>query len=299
MPLPQVLLYAATLFFVGAAAVRGARYARQPAHLRWELYPVAREGARARHGGSRFEEPEHWARPRRVDRVAEIRAMAAEIVLMAGVRRNNRALWLSSWPFHAGVYLVVIWLVLLLLGGLLQAAGAAAPRALLAAIDVAGFAGLGLGIAGAAGLLWRRVADPALRPYNAPADHANLVAWLLYLGWTAVVHVASAGFAPLVAVASAFVTLQPASVAWPVAVEVVLGSLLLAYLPLTRMFHFVAKYFLYHDVRWDDRPNPRGGRLERRLEQAMDFGVAWQAPHVRGAGTWGQAAADGSGKVER
>jgi len=299
MPLPQLLLYAATLFFLGALIVRGVRYARQPVHLRWELYPVAHEKGRARYGGSHFEEPEHWARPRRVDRLGETRAMAAEIFLLAGVRHHNPRLWWWSWPFHAGVYLVIVWLVLLLGAGALLARTAAVPGALASAIDMAGFAGLGLGIAGAVGLFCRRLTDPALRAYNAPADVVNLLAWLAYLGWTLGAHLPAGGFAALVAIARDLVALRPAVLAWPVAVELTLGAMLLAYLPLTRMFHFAAKYFLYHDVRWHDAPNPRGGRLERRLLQAMDYGVAWNAPHVAGAATWGDAAAGANGKDAR
>jgi hypothetical protein len=64
------------------------------------------------------------------------------------------------------------------------------------------------------------------------------------------------------------------------------------------MFHFVAKYFLYHDVRWEDAPNPRGGALEQRLQQAMDFGVGWQAPHVAGSRSWGEAATSNGDTAE-
>ena len=289
MPLPQLLLYAATAFFTAAVAVRAARYARQPAHLRWELYPVAHEAGRAAHGGSHFEEPEHWTAARHVDRVGEARAMAGEVLLLEGVRRHNPSLWRSSWPFHLGVYLLIAWLALLLSAGIADRAGGV-PRALAWLIDLVGFGGLGLAIWGGVGLLHRRLADPALRAYNAPADLTNLLVWLVYLGWTLGAHAAEGGFASLCAFAGALVTLQPAALAWPIAVEVVLGSLLLAYLPLSRMFHFVAKYFLYHDVRWEDAPNPRGGPLEKRLARAMDFGVAWQAPHVVGARSWGAAA---------
>ena len=76
-------------------------------------------------------------------------------------------------------------------------------------------------------------------------------------------HAIEGGFGSLTTFATALVTLQPAAVTAPVAVEIVLGSLLLAYLPLTRMFHFVAKYFLYHDVRWSDEANRRGGAIGR------------------------------------
>jgi nitrate reductase gamma subunit len=297
LPLPQVLLYAAILFFVAAVAVRATRYARHPVHLHWELYPVAHEKGRAAYGGSHYEEPEHWQKARRVDHAGEARAMAAEIFLLEGVRHHNKPLWRVSWPFHVGVYLAIGWLALLLIAGGIWAAGPV-PAPVTLIIDAIGFAGLGLGLIGAVGLLGRRLLDPDLRAYNAPADLVNLLAWIVYLGWSLGVHAVEGGFGSLVAFSGALVRGQAAVLSTPIAVEIVLGALLLAYLPLTRMFHFVAKYFLYHDVRWEDAPNPRGGALEQRLQRAMDFGVGWQAPHVAAARSWGEAAAGGRGPVD-
>lgn len=290
MPAPQILLYAAALFFVGAVVVRAMRYARQPVHLRWELYPVAHERGRAAYGGSHLEEPEHWTRPRRPDRLGELRAMAGEVLQLDGVRRHNRPLWRVSLPFHLGVYLVIVWLLLILAAGFVWPGGVA-PRAVLIAIDVAGWAGLALGLGGGVGLLGRRLRDPALRAYNAPADLFNIGIWVVYLGWTALGHLPEGGFGSLVALAGSWWRLQAMPLDALLAVELLLGAVLLIYLPLSRMFHFVAKYFLYHDVRWDDAPLRPGGRLQRRLTQALDFGVAWNAPHAAAARTWRDAAA--------
>ncbi len=298
MPMPQIVLYAAMAFFVVAVIARAVKYARHPVHMRWELYPVAHEKGRAGYGGSHFEESEHWDSPRQIDHVGEARAMASEILMLEGVRRHNRPLWRFSWPFHVGVYLVIVWLGLLLVAGAVWRGGDA-PVAMARAIDLVGFVGLVVGLWGALGLLYRRMADPALRSYNAPVEIVNLLAWIVYLGWALGVHAVEGGFASLTAFTGGLVTLQPVAVSTPVAVEIVLGALLLAYLPLTRMFHFVAKYFLYHDVRWDDAPNPRGGALEQRLTKAMDFGVSWSAPHVAKAASWGEAAQGDGGQEDQ
>jgi len=295
MLLPPILLTAAVLFCLGAAVARAWRYARQPAHLRWELYPVAHERGRAGYGGSHLEEPEHWRQPRRPDHAASLRAMAAEVVLLEGVRRHNRPLWRWSWPFHLGVYLLLAWLLVMLVGGVLQASIGAVPAALVWGLDLLGFAALGLGLWGAGGLLWRRWRDPALRTLSGPAERAGLALWILYLGWTLARHAPGGTFEPLLAVAAGLVVLDPAPVAWPLAVEMLLGAGLLVMIPLTRQFHAVAKYFLYHRVRWDDAPTPPGSALERRLARALDFGVAWQAPHVAGARNWSEATAHPTG----
>lgn len=287
MPVPQLLLYAGLLFFVTAVTLRTLHYRRQPRHLRWELYPVAHERGRAGYGGSHFEVPDHWSHERRPDHAAEARAMASEILLLEGVRRHNPSLWRFSLPFHAGCYLLVVWLVGMLTLGVIGEV----PVGVLAVVDFVGLLAVALGLIGALGLLAKRLGDPALRAYNAPADFVNLGVWLAYFAWILITRATSAVASDdLLAVSAAVVRLQPAPLGTQLAVELVLGTVLLAYLPLSRMFHFVAKYFLYHDVRWEDAPNPRGGPLERRLQQAMAFGVAWDAPHLRDAATWGQAA---------
>ena len=64
------------------------------------------------------------------------------------------------------------------------------------------------------------------------------------------------------------------------------GLVFLAYLPFTQMMHFVAKYFTYHEVRWDDKPVIAGDALDRKLDAARHFGIDWSAYHVRTGKTW-------------
>ena len=68
------------------------------------------------------------------------------------------------------------------------------------------------------------------------------------------------------------------------------AALFLFYLPFTRMVHFFAKYFTYHEVRWDDRPREAGTALDRRLREALNFGVDWSAAHTRTGKTWAEVA---------
>jgi hypothetical protein len=61
---------------------------------------------------------------------------------------------------------------------------------------------------------------------------------------------------------------------------------------MTHMSHFIAKYFTYHAVRWDDRPSQRGGVLEKRVAEYLTYRPRWAAPHVGadGARTWADIA---------
>jgi nitrate reductase gamma subunit len=294
----QILIYFSALFFVVAVVVRALHYARTPVHMRWELYPVAHEKGRAHYGGSIFEESEWWTKPRQIDHVNELREMAAEILLLKGVRLHNRRLWAWSFPFHLGVYLLIGWLVLLLIGAVTIPASAASTegwrRGFALLIAIAGFAGLGLTLIGALGLLLRRLGVDEMRKFNAPADYFNLLFFIVVVAVALAVQAGGdAGFTRLRAFLADVIALRPAAAPTAgMALEVVLASLLIAWMPLTRMFHFVAKYFLYHEVRWSDDPNPRGGRLEARLVQALNYGVSWRGPHIQSGKSWAEVATE-------
>ena len=71
-------------------------------------------------------------------------------------------------------------------------------------------------------------------------------------------------------------------------ISAILLALLVAYIPLTHMSHFVGKYFAYHSIRWADEPNLRGGKQEKVIHELLDQPVSWSAPHIQGDGkkTW-------------
>ena len=68
------------------------------------------------------------------------------------------------------------------------------------------------------------------------------------------------------------------------AVHLVLALLFLAYVPFGQMMHFIAKYFTYHQVRWDDKPLAPGGRLEREVQGLLNQPVTWSGPHLKADG---------------
>ena len=62
----------------------------------------------------------------------------------------------------------------------------------------------------------------------------------------------------------------------------------MAYIPLTHMSHFVAKYFTYHSIRWDDMPSARADDIRKKIAEYLAYRPGWSAPHIRGDGkkTW-------------
>jgi nitrate reductase gamma subunit len=254
--------YLAILVFIIACMIRGFQYARMPLHLRWELYP-------APHGF-----------------MDELAFMCIEIFFLKSLWESNRKLWFCSFPFHLGLYLLIATLVLLALdvftGINFQPA-----------FKITGPLGLGLGIIGACGLLTLRLSDPSLKIYTTHGDIFNLVFFIVTFGvWAAVFF--SQGVAPKV------LALARAIHTWDAdfrinsltAIGLLLNALLIAYIPMTHMAHFIAKYFTYHSIRWDDAPNLRDGNMEKRLRANLAYRPTWAAAHIKADGerTWAEIA---------
>lgn len=293
----QFVTYFSVAVAIVAMLVKVYRYATAPEHMRWELYPVPHEKGKADYGGSYLEELDWWSKPRHSDMVNEMKEMASEIILLKGVFHHNRRVWRSSFPFHFGLYLCIGWLALLIVGAALQAFGVAigAEAGTLGKIIhyltiPVGYAGLVLGGLGAFGLFIWRMSDANQRPFNSPMEYFNLVFFVIVTAVTVLASVmADPSFAALREYVQAVVTFG-ATPALPtmITVEVVLLSLLILYIPLTRMSHFVAKYFLYHAVRWNDEPNVRGSKIEKRIAELLNQKVGWNGPHIQTGQSWGE-----------
>jgi nitrate reductase gamma subunit len=279
--------------FLVAFVLRSVRLARLPIHLRWELAPVPHEPGRARYGGSYFEEYEWWRHPRSKSRLAELSYMAQEIVFLRAVWEHNRSLWWFSFPFHCGLYLLIAAAGVLLLTAVVAVAGLewSGAGVLVSALAAVGYL---LGGAGALGLVGKRLLQRELAAYTTRESWLNLGLLLALFG----TGLAAVGTGDYAAEAKAFVgALATAdtslSVSLAMGVHVLVLLVFLAWLPFSRMMHFVAKYFTYHQVRWDDAPVQRGSHMEHELEQLLQQPVTWGAAHVGADGkkTWGEVAA--------
>lgn len=287
-----IVTYASIAVFMGAVVARFVKLSRLPVHLRWELYPVAHEGgARAKYGGSYLEEPDWWTKPREASKTGQLRVMVPEILFLHGVWEHNRPQWARTFPFHFGLYMLAGLIGLLILGAALSLLGVEIG-VLQTLTAVVGWAGLVLLLVGASALLGRRLLNEDYREYTTGVDFFNLG----FFAVTALVGVLAHAFAdPVFLGLRAYVAqlitfgLAEGQVAFSgagvlLAAEIVLASLLLAYIPLTHMAHFFTKWFMYHDIRWGDEPNLRGGKLEERIGEALKYPVSWSAPHIRGDG---------------
>jgi nitrate reductase gamma subunit len=235
-------------------------------------------------------------RPREITRLGELKEMLLEMLLLKALFHHNRALWIRSFPFHFGLYVLAAFAGLITFGGVAKLAGLAVSgdsdllgRALYYAPIPVGFLGLVLALLGSAGLLHRRLTDPELKGYTAASDLFNLTVFVATFGVTlaaAITDPTFEGFRNYVVSLATFSAAPPANgLIW---LAVLLAMLLLAYIPMTHMAHFFVKWFTWHKIRWDDEPNLRGSRIEARVKEALQYPVSWSAPHIQGDGkkTW-------------
>ena len=149
-------------------------------------------------------------------------------------------------------------------------------------VVVLAWCGCLLGGLGALGLLISRLTDPRLRAVQTGITLFNL-AFLVVIFLTG--GLALIAFSDISQQLTMFVQAlltADSSIRMPtvLAVHVVLVLLFLAYLPFTQMLHFVAKYFTYHRVRWDDRAMTPGSPLEKEVSELLQQPVTWSAPHL-------------------
>jgi len=294
MSLPTVF-YGALAVFAIANLVRVVRMLAMPAHLRWELYPVPHESrAKARYGGSYFEETDWWTRSMEIHPSGDLRVMLEEIFLLKGVWRHNRTMWIWSWLFHTGLYLMIGAGILATTCASAQHFGAVgACRIVRPLVAILCWTAMTGGTIGTSGILILRITSPRLRPYTSRWTLINLlVIFLVFATGLLNLLVNPAATDQMVSFAAELLRFQAASrLHGLTAAHVLLLALFMAYLPFTQMTHMYMKYFTYHRVRWDDAPSRPGTRMQASILRSLRRRVSWAAPHIRGEGerSWNEA----------
>jgi nitrate reductase gamma subunit len=293
-----IVLYAAVIVFLIACTVRALQYSRTPVHLRWDLYPVPHEApSRAKHGGSYFEESEWWNQPSHFNLFGELKVLIPEVLFLKGCWEFNRKLWYRSFPFHFGLYLLIFTVAVLAFCGILAIVAPALMNGYFGTVlqqlyGITGAAGLVLAFLGALGLMLRRLTDPVLKIYTVSGDIFNLLFFIVAFAVFSLGYLTRPDSAPdLAAISSALFTFDVSLEIPPLlTLGLLLIGLLVAYIPMTHMSHFIAKYFTYHSVRWDDAVNRKGGSLEARLAECLAYRPTWAASHMKadGSKTWAE-----------
>jgi nitrate reductase gamma subunit len=289
----QVFAFSAIFIFLVVTAYRILAIARLPAHLRWELAPIPHEKGKGGYGGSYLEEYEWWRKPRRRSRTAPIIYMLQEIFLMRSIWKNNRSLWPFSLLLHFGIYLFVIALFLHVINAIfiitdVQASILNVFQDIASALALAGYLAGGLG---AISLILKRRLDNNYRPFTTLPMYFRLV----FLGavfisglWT---WFGAGNFAVVASnfIKNLFTLNSDIAATVPLSVHIIISLLFIVYLPFTDMLHFIAKYFTYHAVRWNDEPT--GKKMDEELRALIDQPADWSAPHAGPGKSWAEIAA--------
>jgi len=292
--------YLSILIFLILIIYKIIKYSSLPMHLRWDLYPVAHEPVRNKYGGSYFEKSEWWKKQNKKDHIAELLAMAEEIFLLKGVFLHNKKLWYLSFPFHLGLYFITATFFLIVTSVILNITSVISITNIQSIagslsyylINICGYAGLILTFLGCVGLIIIRTTDRKYKFYNTKADFINLFFILvLVVSIYLTLIFSNSSFILSKEYVKNLITFNFENIHNSIfVVHIILISIFLLYFPLTRMMHMFAKYFTYHDVRWEDEPNKKGSKLEKKIKKALNFGVSWSAPHAKTGKTWAEVA---------
>lgn len=208
-----ILPYFSLAFFVTGLSYRVIYWSRAPQHLHWELFPY----------------------PHTLGE--QLKEMLTEVFTLKSLFLYNRRSWLPSLAMHWGIYLLVAWLVLMLLGVSLA--------------SLVGRIGGVLALLGAGLLFFMRLVTRSLRCISTPVEYINLL-FILVLALSGL----KSGFlGDVEAVRSYLLSLAAFKPELPPAnylTTIFLVELFLVYVPLSRMAHFAAKFFTYHKVKWGE-----------------------------------------------
>jgi len=302
MLLAYIATYISYTFIIIAYAYKILKIAKMPQHLRWELYPIPHDKG-YQHGGSYFEEFEWWKRPLEKNSIRSVLYMLKQYFLFSGYFNRKRSYWLSLYPWHIGFYLIVFFHILTFLSALVIVN----TDITISSVATSGL-GLGfyyltlvvavcsfiLGSFGSIGMLIERLTKHDLKDYASPTNYFNYVFFLIVflsglISW--------AFFDPTLSVYREYwvslITFQYTHVEAATYIHIILFSLFLIYLPFTRSTHYITIFFAYFGVLWGDKPNLRGGKIEKEIGELLEKPVSWSASHIQSVKKWSDIAAEG------
>lgn len=282
-----IISYILIVIFLATFFYKTRKMAKLPTHLRWELSPVPHEKGKGQYGGSYLEEFEWWTKTREKSLIDEAIYMGKEIFFLKGVLENNKKLWYFSFPFHTGMYIIGAMIVFMFINAILINMGISnVSGAMETAINICAIAGYIMGGLGTIGLIVSRLTDPNLKNFNTGGTLFNLVFLLSVFASGGIALLNVPEFAGDMTKYSHALLTADTSFMLPglITTHCVLGILFFAYLPFTKMMHFMAKYFTYHEVRWNDTPMAGNKRMEGEVKELLGQPVTWAAPHLKADG---------------
>ena len=288
-----LLCWVALVCFIGFSVKKFMYFGNMPQHGRQDLYPIPLEtNERFEYGGSYMEEDKWYEKDRHHNLALEIKDMMAEMLFIKKLFINQNKFWWFSYSMHLGLYAAIAWSVLILIGAFLPACGFATLVNFLAI--VAGIVSGALITIGVIGLLCKRLFAKEFKMYTTPQEYFNLCS-LLAVGILGLINwLGDPTFEFGRNIARALFTFKPLSSFYPDGTPAVLILFLIClafisvYIPLSKMSHYVGKYYTFHKVIWDNEPNLPGSQIEKNILAAAakpkdPNALKWEAPHANPA----------------
>jgi nitrate reductase gamma subunit len=79
---------------------------------------------------------------------------------------------------------------------------------------------------------------------------------------------------------------RPAPAPALVVASFLLFELFIAYMPFSKLLHYIIKYFVYHQGLWDDAFKVKGSATDRQIVEQLGYTVTWSGPHIVQGKTW-------------
>ncbi len=274
--------------------IKIAKYLKLPIHLRWELYPVMHEEA-YHYGGSCFEKKDWWTYPRTKFLYRTFGYLLKDYLYFESYLKKGITYWLFLYISHIGFILLMFLQVIVILGAVLNLNGISVIKTstytlgylLYFLTEFIGPLSFIAGIIGNLGLLIMRAIKSDLKLYTSPfMYYGYLFHILLYVSGFITWHKGNYSLIQYREFWEGLLQLQPIDVTPDLAFFIILMGLHLLYLPFTRAIHYITRLFAFYLIRWDDKPNIRGGELEKKIIEQLNKNVSWSGPHIESGKRW-------------
>jgi nitrate reductase gamma subunit len=274
--------------------VKAVKYIRMPMHLRWELYPVIHEENYS-YGGSCFEHMDHQKDVRQKHTLRRVLFLLKEYFTLSEYYKRHASYWFFLYLWHMGFILIITFHIFCFIGAVLMLPGiTVSPISsnisgvfLYYAILFTGIISFITGTFGSTGLLVKRIIDKNLSLYASPLNYFSYAFTLVvFLSGLYAWFFIDPTLSEYREFWKGLITMNFIKVKTGALVHIVLFNLFLIYLPFTRSIHYITRFFAFFLIRWDDEPNLRGSKLEKRLQKLFDQKITWSAPHIGSGKTW-------------
>ncbi|MCX5808149.1 MAG: respiratory nitrate reductase subunit gamma [Proteobacteria bacterium] len=291
-----ILTYFSYIFIIAMYTIKAAKYLKLPVHLRWELYPVMHE-ENYQYGGSYFEQVDWWTRIRQKRYLRGFLFLLKEYFVLGEYFQKHKAYWYFLYPWHIGFILIITFHILCFFGAVAMVFGitiSSSSQSITGivfyyAILFTGVVSFVTGAFGSVGLLIKRIYDENLKQYATPLHYFTYIfTFLIFISGFYAWYFIDPTLSEYREFWKGLITFKFIDVGCGAATHIILFNLFLVYLPYTRSMHYITRFFGFCLIRWDDEPNMRGGKLERKLQALLNQKVSWSAAHIKSGKTWGE-----------